>query len=423
MQGVQTRIRILFCLVAAAISPVCRGQIKPGDALPRLVHSNEIFGQKLLFEIRQAEADENIVVSPLPIFLAFRALAEGSSDSETLQELGTALDWKDQPYSGIASRMLLARIPREVSSLDKSIPPPIKKPVPPFFIPPSEPYVPISQSTIFIYKGKGLISKRFMETVTRDYGIQFQEAGLGKFAIPSDATARRLYGDKVGLLDFSITTFTDLRTGWFRVTFSPESGKRPFTVRTGETVQVDRMISAVGSYRHVDSENFEAIELPCGEAYLLVMMPAQGRDLGALERELIEGKLDLDGTLKYERGDVALPHLHVRSTSSMISPMQKLGVTRVFSNIESLQAMLNAPVGARLTVASQRVDLDVDEWGIKARAVTSIGGVIGGIEGGSLRPPDEPFHMIVDRPFLFFVRDNVTNVLLFIGAEMNPAKP
>jgi len=33
-----------------------------------------------------------------------------------------------------------------------------------------------------------------------------------------------------------------------------------------------------------------------------------------------------------------------------------------------------------------------------------------------------PFHMVVNRPFLFFVRDNVTNSLLFAGAVMDPSK-
>jgi serine protease inhibitor len=31
-----------------------------------------------------------------------------------------------------------------------------------------------------------------------------------------------------------------------------------------------------------------------------------------------------------------------------------------------------------------------------------------------------PFHMVLNRPFLFIVRDNVTNALLFVGVMMNP---
>jgi len=31
-----------------------------------------------------------------------------------------------------------------------------------------------------------------------------------------------------------------------------------------------------------------------------------------------------------------------------------------------------------------------------------------------------PFHMTLDRPFLFLIRDRVTKALLFEGALMNP---
>lgn len=32
-----------------------------------------------------------------------------------------------------------------------------------------------------------------------------------------------------------------------------------------------------------------------------------------------------------------------------------------------------------------------------------------------------PFIMKIDRPFIFMVRDNVTNAVLFSGVVMNPA--
>jgi len=62
------------------------------------------------------------------------------------------------------------------------------------------------------------------------------------------------------------------------------------------------------------------------------------------------------------------------------------------------------------------------EWGKEKPAldaITIMQGVVGGIAGPGQKPP-EPFKMIVDRPFLFFIRDNVTNTLLFSGAVMDP---
>ncbi|HBE52175.1 MAG TPA: hypothetical protein DDW76_26250, partial [Cyanobacteria bacterium UBA11369] len=38
----------------------------------------------------------------------------------------------------------------------------------------------------------------------------------------------------------------------------------------------------------------------------------------------------------------------------------------------------------------------------------------------SARPVDEPFNMVVDRPFFVAIRDNQTGTLLFMGSIVEP---
>ena len=66
----------------------------------------------------------------------------------------------------------------------------------------------------------------------------------------------------------------------------------------------------------------------------------------------------------------------------------------------------------------QAVSLEVDRSGIRADAETVAGGIYGGIMGG----PAQPFHMRLNRPFLFMIRDNITGALLFAGAVMDPSQ-
>ena len=66
----------------------------------------------------------------------------------------------------------------------------------------------------------------------------------------------------------------------------------------------------------------------------------------------------------------------------------------------------------------QKVDIEVNEDGIRANAGTVANGVYGGIMGRQLLP----FHMKVNRPFLFLIRDDLTGTLIFIGAVMDPAQ-
>jgi serine protease inhibitor len=406
---VTTRL-LVFLLVVLVRSSACSAQYHPGQALSDYIQSNEKFGRKLLLAVHEADQGKNIAISPLPLSQAFGALSEGTFDSTTGLELANVFEWKDQPFRNIAGRMLSARIPSE------KLPPQdeteTRQPgkMPPVIALPTHEFVPLSQSTIFLYRGKGFLRDRFIEQASRDYGIQFQEAKPGEIPVPKDPDVRKMYELKGGYLDFSITTFTDLRTAWRHDLFSGRSQKLTFTLRSGSKVEADQMVSMLQHYQHVSAGEYEAVELPCRDAYLLVLVPAVGKDILELEREFAAGQINLDSMLQSEEGDVTLPIFHIRFLADMMAPLKRLGLNTLFTHYKSLGDMVSAPEGARLTTTVQRVDLDV----------TFLGGVLGGVMGGSMSPPPQPFHMIINRPFLFFVRDNVTDALLFAGAEMNP---
>ena len=53
--------------------------------------------------------------------------------------------------------------------------------------------------------------------------------------------------------------------------------------------------------------------------------------------------------------------------------------------------------------------------GTVAAAVTSVH-----FSGATSAIPGQPFHMLVDRPFLFGIKDGLTGVLLFAGCVYDP---
>jgi len=66
----------------------------------------------------------------------------------------------------------------------------------------------------------------------------------------------------------------------------------------------------------------------------------------------------------------------------------------------------------------QSADIEVNREGIRANAATVVNGIYGGICGGLCKA----IHMVVNRPFLFFIRDNQTGTLLFIGSVFRLSK-
>ena len=107
-----------------------------------------------------------------------------------------------------------------------------------------------------------------------------------------------------------------------------------------------------------------------------------------------------------------------RYETDMRDALQEMGVHLVFSDSNTLLSMAPNRSGGKLRGVAQKTEITVDGDGIRADSGTISGGVYGGI-----MMVREPFHMTLNRPFVFLIRDTVTHALLFIGAVMNPKEP
>ena len=61
--------------------------------------------------------------------------------------------------------------------------------------------------------------------------------------------------------------------------------------------------------------------------------------------------------------------------------------------------------------------VDVDEEGTEAAAATAIMAVAAGVP----EPEPDPIPFIVDRPFVFLIRDQVSGTIFFMGRVVDPS--
>jgi len=186
-----------------------------------------------------------------------------------------------------------------------------------------------------------------------------------------------------------------------------------FTTSTGETKQVTMITSELSGYPYAKTEDFEAVAVPCNSGYMLVVLPAPGRDVLAVERLLADHPELLDTNFEHGLGDITLPYFKFLFESKLREPLQAMGIKKVF---EDLGQIVNIP-GSHLTDVSQSIDIEVNREGIRAAAETVAGAVYGGIT----RVP-HPFHLQFNRRFLFLIREHHTNALLVLGAVMDPSQ-
>lgn len=96
-----------------------------------------------------------------------------------------------------------------------------------------------------------------------------------------------------------------------------------------------------------------------------------------------------------------------------------MGLKHIFDDRRAdLKAMGTTKDRGNLSILSarQNVAAEMDEEGFKAAAVMSM------LAGATSAPRPATIHMIVDRPYLFVLRDQTHKLVLFMGAVEDPSK-
>ncbi len=110
---------------------------------------------------------------------------------------------------------------------------------------------------------------------------------------------------------------------------------------------------------------------------------------------------------------LSMPRFKVETTSSLKQVLSDLGMPSAFSGGANLSGM-DGTSGLFIEDVLHRAFIDVAEKGTEAAAATAV------IIGRKAADPDG-LRINVDRPFLYFLHDQPTGAILFMGRVLNPA--
>jgi len=178
-----------------------------------------------------------------------------------------------------------------------------------------------------------------------------------------------------------------------------------------------------GRYPVAKADGVSVIELPYRgeEASMVVVLPNARDGLAAVEKGLSASRLEgWRKALAPANVEVALPRFEIRPPSiSLGQELAALGMPLAF---DSQKADLTGIAKAadpreRLYVAKvfHKAFVKVDEKGTEAAAATAV--VVA--KGGGAPAPATPF--VVDHPFLYFIVEKTTGLVLFMGRVVDPA--
>ncbi|MEX2167827.1 MAG: serpin family protein [Pirellulales bacterium] len=188
-----------------------------------------------------------------------------------------------------------------------------------------------------------------------------------------------------------------------------------FRLTTGETIQVPTMHGRMEARGAIDEETGVTIgELFYGDnsKSMVILLPAdRPGKLEELEQSLTHEKLQSwlrnlpIGTVQVE-----MPRFSFQGSYDLNTAIAELGVRDAFDRAKADFSGI-APRGLFLQQVRQITFIQVDETGTEAAAVTT---------GGFGGPTREATDLILNRPFLFLIRDVKTGCILFVGRVVDP---
>nr|XP_010959724.2 serpin B3-like [Camelus bactrianus] len=180
-----------------------------------------------------------------------------------------------------------------------------------------------------------------------------------------------------------------------------------------------QMMKEMNTFNFTSLEDMQVkiLEIPYkgAELSMMLLLPNEVDGLQKLEDKLTAEKL-LEWTssqnMRKSQVHLHLPRFKVEERCDLKAILVALGVVDAFS---SQDADLSGITGKHRLVVSEAVHksfVEVNEEGTEAAAATGIS------TGITSAPRYEHFHC--DHPFLFFIRHNKTNSILFLGRVSSP---
>ena len=210
-------------------------------------------------------------------------------------------------------------------------------------------------------------------------------------------------------------------SGAWQSTFTPENTEDgDFTLLDGSTVTAPFMRQTAG-YNYATGNGWQAVELPyegSGFAFLVVL-PESG------EFETVEASLDSDvvgdivGDLTDTQVELHLPRFTFDYSADLVTGLEALGMTDAFTGQADFSGMIEGDPEEQLAISGvlHKAFIDLNEDGTEAAAATAV------VMGATSAPmEDEPIELLVDRPFIFAIRDTDSGTILFLGRVLDPGK-
>lgn len=399
---------VLLVVVSAAGCSLLQnseGLASPVEELDtRLVQANNTFGINLFRELNLMEDGENILISPASILTAL-AMTYNGAEGETRTAMETVL--------------LLEGMERdEVNRLFADLLTILRNP---------DPKVELAianslwaRNGIDFYEDFLQRNKDYFEAEITDIDFDDPEA-----ADLINSWVKKQTRNKIEeIVEPPINPETILFLinalyfkGEWSEQFDPDmTDQISFHLSDGTTKQHPVMFRE-DNFRYLETDSFQAVSLPYGKNERISMylfLPTERVTVEQLISKLNYANWEQWlSSFRHMEGMIGLPRFSFDYEVSLNDALDAMGMGIAFDdNLADFSAMHPIPPRLVISEVKHKTFIEVNEEGTEAAAVTSV-------EVGVTAMP-ERFSMIMDRPFMFAIVDDMTGTILFLGSVYEP---
>lgn len=393
------------CLLVC-LSGYSMAQEPEGVHEDKLIAANTKFGFKIFAELLKEGVDQNIFISPSSIAFALAMVYNGAA-GETKEAMARALEVGEMPLEEV----------NHANSILKEI---LEKADP-------EVQLDIANS---LWGREGISFKPdFIRRNKEFYGAEVAALDFGSpeaVSIINDWVQDNTNG-KIDKIVDNINPLTILFLinaiyfkGKWSEEFDPEETEEDiFYLLEGSRKKVPMMYQS-DDYRYYRGERFQAVSLPYGEKRIsmYIFLPDRDYSLEEFYEQLnAENWKSWMSQFSFKEGEICLPRFKLEYEVTLNDALKALGMGVAFdpiaANFEGMCEILQG-INFYISKVKHKTFVEVNEEGTEAAAATSVEMVMLAVR------PEQPFSMVVDRPFFFAIRDNKTGTLLFMGSIVDP---
>jgi serpin B len=396
---------LLFLLLAAGSckkDPQGPEQPKPFELTPKateVISSSNGFGIDL-FRITAIEGNENLMLSPLSASTALTMLLNGCN-TQTYSQIrdmlgyeGLTLDEINGAYQGLVKQLLIA-----------------------------DPEVKLALANSVWYRQDFEVKPAYLESMDSSFNAEIAPLD---FSSPEALTVINGWAkdntngkiEKVlDVIDPNAVMFLMnalyFKGSWTYKFDQSQTTSSPFYLENGSVINVDMMKSFI-PIKMYTGNGVTAVELTYGRQNfsMIIILPENtlGDFLPGFDKTVWNNiTASLDAITDPVETEIILPKFKFDYEKKLNDQLKSLGMLDAFNRyLADLSGISDADI--YVDFVKQNTFVDVNEEGTEAAAVTVIG----------INYTSVPDPVIIDRPFIFAIRERMTNTLLFIGKVEQP---